>query len=100
MICRDYYTEEQEPWKTDRLSMMKERAKEYLAYLSEIEEEEIARRRKENAILRGIRKTREIDTHGERWTYAAVKQNTIMQSYKNYCRESFIYRVLEFIKLR
>lgn len=80
--------------------MMKERAKEYLAYLSEIEEEEIARRRKENAILRGIRKTREIDTHGERWTYAAVKQNTIMQSYKNYCRESFIYRVLEFIKLR
>ena len=76
MICRDYYTEEQEPWRTDRLSMMKEREKEYLAYLSEIEEEEIARRRKENAILRGIRKTREIDTHGERWTYAAVKQNT------------------------
>ena len=90
MKDRDYYVGEQ----------AQEKAKECLDYLNKIEEEEITRRRKENAILRGIRKTREIDTHGERWTYAAVKQNTIMQSYKNYCRESFIYRVLEFIKLR
>ena len=52
------------------------------------------------AIRNGIEETRRIDTHGERWTYSAVKQNTIIRAYKNYCRESWLYRVLEFIGLR
>lgn len=56
--------------------------------------------RKLSAIRNGIEETRRIDTHGERWTYSAVKQNTIMRAYKNYCRESWLYRVLEFFKLR
>lgn len=56
--------------------------------------------RKLSAIRNGIEETRKIDTHGERWTYSAVKQNTIMRAYKNYCRESWLYRVLEFFKLR
>jgi hypothetical protein len=86
MKDRDYYVGEQ----------AQEKAKECLDYLNKIEEEEITRRRKENAILRGIRKTREIDTHGERW----LRVSAITQSYKKYCRESFIYRVLEFFRLR
>jgi|TARA_R100000458_G_C8267651_1_gene242573 hypothetical protein len=56
--------------------------------------------RKFAAIRNGIEETRRIDTHGERWTYSAVKQNTIMRAYKNYCRESWLYRLLERIGLR
>ena len=56
--------------------------------------------RKLAAIRNGIEETRKIDTHGERWTYSAVKQNTIMRAYKNYCRESWLYRLLERIGLR
>ena len=56
--------------------------------------------RKLSAIRNGIEETRRIDTHGERWTYSAVKQNTIMRAYKNYCRESWLYRLLERIGLR
>ena len=56
--------------------------------------------RKLSAIRNGIEETRKIDTHGERWTYSAVKQNTIMRAYKNYCRESWLYRLLERIGLR
>ena len=56
--------------------------------------------RKLAAIRNGIEETRRIDTHGERWTYSAVKQNTIMRAYKNYCRESWLYRLLERIGLR
>jgi hypothetical protein len=56
--------------------------------------------RKFAAIRNGIEETRRIDTHGERWTYSAVKQNTIMRAYKNYCRESWLYRLLEKIGLR
>ena len=56
--------------------------------------------KKISAIRYGIEETRRIDTHGERWTYSAVKQNTIMRAYKNYCRESWLYRALEFIGLR
>ena len=56
---------------------------------------------KKIAVIRnGIEETRRIDTHGERWTYSAVKQNTIIRAFKNYCRESWLYRVLEFFKLR
>ena len=32
--------------------------------------------------------------------FSAVKQDTIIKSFKNYCRESWLYRVLEFIGLR
>ena len=56
--------------------------------------------RKLSAIRNGIEETRRIDTNGERWTYSAVKQNTIMRAYKNYCRESWLYRLLERIGLR
>jgi|TARA_R100000030_G_scaffold96164_2_gene84101 Asp-tRNA(Asn)/Glu-tRNA(Gln) amidotransferase C subunit len=56
--------------------------------------------RKFAAIRNGIEETRRIDTNGERWTYSAVKQNTIMRAYKNYCRESWLYRLLEKIGLR
>ena len=56
--------------------------------------------RKLAAIRNGIEETRRIDTNGERWTYSAVKQNTIMRAYKNYCRESWLYRLLERIGLR
>ena len=56
--------------------------------------------RKLAAIRNGIEETRRIDTNGERWTYSAVKQNTIMRAYKSYCRESWLYRLLERIGLR
>ena len=56
--------------------------------------------KKISAIRYRIEETKRIDTHGERWTYSAVKQNTIMRAYKNYCRESWLYRALEFIGLR
>ena len=48
------------------------------------------------AIRNGIEETRRIDTHGERW----LRVSAITQSYKKYCRESWLYRVLEFIGLR
>ena len=31
---------------------------------------------------------------------AQIKRDVVLSAWKNYCRESFIYRVLEFFKLR
>jgi len=31
---------------------------------------------------------------------AQIKRDVVLSAWKNYCRESFIYRVLEFFRLR
>ena len=31
---------------------------------------------------------------------AQIKRDAVLSAWKNYCRESFIYRVLEFFRLR
>ena len=35
-----------------------------------------------------------------RYGEAEIKRDVVLSAWKNYCRESFIYRVLEFLRLR
>jgi len=37
---------------------------------------------------------------GRKYGEAEIKRDVVLSAWKNYCRESFIYRVLEFLKLR
>ena len=37
---------------------------------------------------------------GRKYGEAEIKRDVVLSAWKNYCRESFIYRVLEFLRLR